>query len=394
MSHYSWGVKAAQADLGLPEDPALSAEESEDSIFRRKPVPLALGAAAAASPFAGLIGEKKIIHDPLTNRNIHRSRNVKDFVRRIQQGDVLITGKDTFSPWKQTMSPFTGTEFYHAQPVVGTRGKNKVTATAGEYAGGAYRKATAAQMRRDASRIEDLIKEYPDITVMRPNNMTAKDAKRFGDASMLRSKKDYDTWNAVKGWAYDMFVPKIKGLGTNMKGNVICEGNVCSTMPAQALKETLGRDVVPGKPAKWVMPADYLRSDEFTPVTSMINSKYKKGKIPAGVARMLPRAAIGAGLGAGTYAVADTPESLAVPVGMAAALKRHNKTLTKAQKSSQPSLIEIGDTFTNKKDYSRQLRKSMRSKYIKNELKPLLLGGGLGLAAALGLNSLRDKKEE
>jgi hypothetical protein len=125
-------------------------------------------------------------------------------------------------------------------------------------------------------------------------------------AMRLRQRK------AVGTFFRDIFTPKI-GAIKNMRPETICEGNVCSTMPAQSFHKATGRSVVPGKPAQDVFPTDFLRSDAFDMVGSHTTKEVQA--IEKGLARRMGpwalRGGMGAAMAGGTYAASEDPRGAA-----------------------------------------------------------------------------------
>lgn len=380
--HYKLGRGRARADLGLEAD---SSEGTYTPTLSQ-----GLAGAAAVSPFLGMIGEKPIIHDPLTNSAIPRAANRNELLSKAQAGDVLITGKNSRSPWKQVISPFTGSELYHAQGVVGPDAKGVARApSAGEFARPEWKGTAPNDLMPHTRSLDSATKSYTDMVLMRPKKPMSPEQIEALQSNMLeRSTHKYDTGNAVKAWFNDIFVPKIKGREA-AKNNVICEGNMCSTLPSQALKEVMDTNVVPGKPAKYTMPADFMRSDQFEPVTSVINTPYKS-RIPAGAKRILARSALGAGLAGATYATAETPELAAIPAGalVGSRLGARNRP---TNLPVDANLINFAESFVSPEHYSPSQLRALRRQYMRRGLLPMALGAAGGTAVAAGLNQLRKR---
>lgn len=386
-SFYIYGRQQALERVGLEKHSAAT-NNDESGISTGQGV--AMGAAAAA-PFAGLIGQKPLIHDPHLSNVGERYKTVDDLARAAQSGDVLVTTKPNFSMWKQTMTPLTGTDFYHAQPVIGRRGGQGVSASAGEFHDPSYKGAPLKNIVADSDKIPGMATDYSDYVLLRPKDVNKQEIKQIAQNSGKRLTREYDMFNAMRAWAHDLFVPKIPGV-ENLKGNTVCEGNVCSTLPAQALKEVTGKDVVPGKPAKFVMPADFLRSDKYDLIGAHLPNKgpstFNRKILP-----YASRAALGAGLAAGTYATTENPEVAAVPAGMVAGNYLGPKLL--GAKKDVPNLIEFADALTNNQNhhgaYSPKEVSKITRKYLKYKLLPQLAGGALAYGGALGLKHLLAK---
>lgn len=380
-----------------------AAEAPEDHTVRN----VAMGV-AAASPFGGLIGRKPIIHDPLQGAVGENYASYSDLAKAARPGDILLTSKAKGSVFKNVIDPGGGSQFYHAQPVV-TRSRNKgTTYSAGDFIGDTLEDG---RPRDRAFRVDDYVKgpetNYSDGVLLRPKKpLDKKTQKAYLDALDARVLRPYDSMHGVRSWLRDMFVPKIKGV-TDRRPDTICEGNVCSTMPAQAYHETTGRRVVPNVAAQDTMPVDYLRSQDYelvgshvTPETRALQNKWGRKVAPVAL-----RAGIGAGLAGGVYAGTEDPALIAGAAGAAYTRPLVDMTMTRGgwgyesmpqswrkvlddrrvyeQISSFPSTWEAGDALLAKapgagKTVGRYLTRSV----------PLTLGGGaLAYGAAKGVQN-------
>jgi hypothetical protein len=283
---------------------------------------------AAASPFAGLIGEKPIIHDPLQGAQGKKFRDVEALGRAARPGDVLMTSKPGGSMFKNFIMPAGRSQFYHAQPVTGRAHGEGYTFSAGDMAGNAD---SAAEALKFDHRIPDYMADadtfYPDVALLRPKTpLTKEQLQTLRTDYAERAMRPYDNEKALGTFFRDLFVPKVDAL-KNLRPETVCEGNVCSTMPAQAFHTATGRSVVPGKPAQDVFPTDFMRSPEFelvgshvTPETAALEKSFARKAAPWAL-----RAGLGAAAAAGTYAASEDPwgaaQVAAVPAGMVAAHK-------------------------------------------------------------------------
>jgi len=308
--------------------PKFSPKKREDSNRKQQ---IAVGA-AAASPFVGMIGQGKIKHDPIRNKSIKSFSSMADLEDAAKPGDILVTSKKK-STWKTFQSPFSGSEFYHAQVVAdrtrpgGMPGAwNQATTVSIEdpHEEKAFRGKSRDEIRKGLDTVGDTMKGkkgYGTLMLLRPSKeLTPAQVKTFVEEAMDRSRQEYGGARAVKAWAKDIFLPKgrisellnkphqvkyetIKG----KKVPVVCSGDVCSTMPAAAYEKATGRKLVPGQGAGGVMPADLLRTNELKPVGAFGDRKYKLRKYgPLG-----SRAALGLGLAGTTAAVTEDPAAVA-----------------------------------------------------------------------------------
>lgn len=289
--------------------------ESDQGI---SPLAAGVGGIVGASPLLGAIGEKPIVHDPFQNSNIRRM-TMEELSRRARTGDVLITSKPAGSGWKILQYPL-GSEFYHAQPVIGRRGGHGTTASAGQF----HYPDFANMKQRELASYFDEVKRgmrgdhYPDVVLMRPDKpLTPEELKKFREVATRRVGEPYKASLAVKGWLKDLLVPKIEGVTGRSPPGVrrVCRGDVCSTLPAQTYWEAANRNVHQAKLPHEVMPVDFLREGSgFSPVGARVTSPRYTPKQMARI-KMLSRAGIGAALGTGAYAVTDDPLRATALVG-------------------------------------------------------------------------------
>lgn len=259
---------------------------------------------AGASPFAGMIGQERLKHDPTRGAKMQHFQDMEELSRRARPGDIILTSKAK-SSYKKPQSWMFGSEYYHAQPVVGRRGDHGTTVSAGDYPEKKYKRMSPQAFGRKIETVKDMMagEAYTDAVLLRPKRkLTPVELERFVASTIDRSKAKYTKTRAVSAYVKDVFLPKLIPAGLlNRHGGITptCVGDVCSTAPAQALTSATGRSVVRGKAAKDVMPADFLRSEHFKPV----------GKVGTGARRVSAlrplalRAGLGAGLAGLTYGV-------------------------------------------------------------------------------------------
>lgn len=378
-------------------------------------------AAAGSAPFAGMIGQERIRHDPTRNRSIKRFGTIDELSRHAKPGDVLITSKPK-SVWKTTQAPVFGTEFYHAQPVVGKRGGRGTTASAGNYRDKYYQRLSHKNFKAELETIgKEMAEEgYKDVVLLRPNKpLKGKELKSFVRQNLDRARTEYDTTRAIKAWAKDIFIPKIVPMsalqkmegtttiqyrrmkdpdtGKMAKRPVMCKGNVCSTMPAQAFEEATSKAVVRGKLSKDVLPADFLRSKEFSPVGAVV-----KGTRP--MHRLKPlavRGAMGTGLAGATYAGTENPEIAAAAGGAVAGSMVHKRLAqhigkkkglsSKEIQKNLPNLMRAADSVLNAEN-PKEGRKAF-ARYLRKSLPAKVLGAGLAYGTAKHLLAKRQARD-
>lgn len=286
----------------------------EQSSLMKHPVALAAGAA----PFMGVIGQKRIQHDPTMGAKGKKFQSMSELGRSAQTGDILLTTKPKGSFWKSTIAPISGSEFYHVQPIMGRRGGQGLTSDTGDLYEGSVR-----HMREQTKPVSSSMrKAYPDVVLLRPKKkMTPRQLKVFQEEALRRSAQEYSPSKAVVSWAKDMFMPKVKGV-TDRGQQTICQGNICSTTPSQAMYEATGKTVVPGKRPQDIFPSDFLRSDDYELVGSRLPNAKKYMKTPGWARRATPfasRAGMGAYMAATAYGTEKDPALLGAGIGGAAA---------------------------------------------------------------------------
>jgi hypothetical protein len=306
---YKLGVSSALARLGLTQP------EEESHLGRN----IAMGAAAGL-PFLGLIGQKKLLHDPLRTpeqfEGVRRYKTLRGLEHAVGPGDILVAGNPGWEGWKAVQSPTTGSHFYHAD----------IAPSQGKYmpAGELYSTRPERMERRrgwsprEAFRRAGRLRDYPyeDVVVLRPRQaLTPEQVKRLREIIKEQALRPYEASVGAQSVARDVFVPQTVGKAN--PGPVVCKGNVCSTMPARAYEE-LGMPLL-SKPGQRVTAADLLRSELLEPVAYRTAPE---ARAAARTMRMMPyltRGALGAGLAASVYGLSEDPALAAVPIGMAAA---------------------------------------------------------------------------
>lgn len=369
----------------MPNDP----NEQEESHTGRN---LAM-AGAAISPFGGMIGQQSLKHDPHLNPNVRRM-SLRDISRAAKPGDVLLTSKPSGSIWKHVIKPLSGSEFYHAQPIVGRRDGHGVTMTAGlDHGNEEYANASHKRMIRDADTVNLLpeTNHYDDLVLMRPKKpLSPEQAKAFAAGSIERSRMPYDTAGGVRAWVKDLFQPKLK-MFENGKNPELCVGSVCSTDPAMGYAD-VGGPRIKGKSPKDVMPADFLRSGDFEAVGTHLKNKYTMSTTARRALPLAARAGLGAGMAGAIYAGTEDPATLAVPVGMAAgsaasaAIAQKLLHLKNKPDDLFSTLNGIGDATRD------STRKRLAGRYLARRAPGVIGGGVLSyLAARKTLDALKQR---
>jgi hypothetical protein len=404
---YKLGVSDALARLGLTQP--------EESHLGRN---LAVGGLAAA-PFAGLIGRQKLIHDPHAGAEIARAKTLHDLSRQARAGDVLVAGRPKWTSWKLFQTPITGSPFYHADQVVapgryflaGERyidpadfTDKKGVLDKARYEAALKHQAQLSPRRAiwQASNIADYGRHgYEDVVLLRPKEpLTPAQLAAIKREAAEGARLPYKMSVGTKSVAKEIFVPKLnlwQKLRNLVRRNkpVVCQGNVCSTFPAQALQDAgIVEQVVRGKAPPSVLTADYLRSGAFEPVTHW-RSPTAAPEMSAKALRRLGlgvRGALGLGLAGTAYGLSEDPLLSAGLLGTAATptavrallnLKKPGMGYETFRPLSR-AMSDITRVAEGGKDYARGLKGLKR---IGGRTIPLALAGGL--ATYLGAKGIQ-----
>lgn len=360
-------------------------------------------AGAAALPFAGLIGQKPIIHDPFTNENIRRVRNMQELEGLAQPGDVYVAttaGNPNANPFKSTQAA-QGSEFFHAGTVLSP-----------ERAGGPVRATPESNWltyEDTIPRMRDLGEHAVDqgVVLLRPREaLKAKELAGFEREVTRRAKLPYDFNQDVLSWLRDLVIPKIPGakwLGGRATRR--CAGNICSTTPAMALHDAAGREVVPHVQPQNVMPADWLRSPNYEAVAAHMTPEAEalaRTPLQRTIGKIAPRLALGGALAGGTYLAAKDPTNLALPAGVVAAPLAARQiarlyhaargTEGGAARAARYAVPDVNMSLFNMIG-SEDPKKLRLLRNITRRSIPLAVGGGVGalLLAKHLKNKYRDK---
>lgn len=377
----------------------LRTDDLDDQARAQKHRLMATGAAGAL-PFAGMIGQKKIIHDPMQGAKGKKYRTMQDLSRAARTGDVILTTKPEGSFFKNLIAPISGSEFYHAQPVVGQRAGSGLSYDTGhainELEDVGTKRQQVKELRKNAPSVAKSVRgNYPDVMLLRPKKqLTARQAKVYQDEALLRSAGIYDTPKAISSWVKEVMVPKIHGV-TDRGPQTICEGNICSTAPAMAMHKATGTEVVPGKRAQDVFPSDYLRSENYELVGHRLQnaSRYaRKGKLNRVLTPIATRGAMGATLAGTTYGVSGDPAiggSVAGALGASAVANAAAKS--KWGLDSAKHLPGIGDAASLLTTEDAGGQALMKRRLLTRRLPVVAGGAALGY---LGTKKLREKALE
>ncbi len=366
--------------------------------------PVAAGAAAAAgTPFLGMIGQRELVNDPHVNKNISRV-GLHELERMARPGDVILSSRPGWEGFKVTQAPFSGSEFFHATPVYGRRGGKGTVIDAGDLAEFADYDPKIKDVTREARTVRHHFPShgYGDLTLVRPEKkLNPKDVRDLRRALTSKAYDPYSVNVGAKAALKDMFVPKVELPATLKKKmppptpKVQCKGTMCSALPAEAFSESgLLKQIAKGKKPEEILPADFLRSGSgFKPVASVLKQKRALSPISRALYRYGTRAGVGAGIGGTIYGAYKDPAATAGILGAAAAPlatrglgSAIHRKLFKSTKDE--SLRAVGnqlpqakrlllEAFTPDPDMSPELMKKLKLRFGTRTL-PLALAGGLG----------------
>lgn len=378
-------------------------EAEEEGGLRSKLLGGAALSGIAASPFAGMIGEDPITKDPYTNKNV-KKYTMGQLQRMARPGDVILSTKDKWGRglWKVPQVLATGTDFYHAEPVYSKRGKGRTSITAGQFGDGSWGNPLATSTARETNPFLDPITKTfkkDDIVLMRPNKrLSPEQQEQFLKNIYARSHAKYDSPTAIKSWLKDIFVPKRSGTSVD----TTCSGNVCSTMPAQALADTTKQRVHPSKTPNRTLPADFLRSQSgYSPVGA--TNKFESVLKNRNLSRMLFRGGLGAGMAGTAYGVSQEPElgaglagAIATPM-LAQKLYRnkyvaeHPRMTADNAKASVRKIIPHWGDVVSTIGHKEQAANILRKNFLGRTLPAAALGGLGAYGAAKGVSAIADR---
>lgn len=275
--------------------------------------------AAGTSPFWGMIGQKPIKIDPHLRSGI-KDISINHLGELARPGDVVLASRGGWEGYKATQAPFSGSEFFHAAPVVGkNKGIGTVTDAGHLYTPGDKSKPNLKEMLRRAEKAPFHFsqKGYDDLVLLRPEKeLTPQQLKRLQQAYVNRAFAPYSVTEGVKATLTDLFKPKILGAS---KGTVpVCVGSMCSGLPAQAFNEAgILESIAAGKNPRHVLPADFLREGSgFKAIGAVLEQdRSLKNKLIRNLHRYGSRGLLGAGIAGTVYGGYKDPAATAGVLG-------------------------------------------------------------------------------
>jgi len=275
--------------------------------------------AAASAPFLGMIGEKKFVHDPRTNPHIPRTNSLEEIQRAAQPGDVVLTTRGGMNPYKTPQSLITGSDYFHAEPVVHNKGGIGHAITSASLYG--TPKSTQEVMESAVpigSGINIVDPEHPsaltgedNLILMRPKTpLTPEQQAKYIEDFIPRTQTPYSSETAIGNWFKNVLVPK----GNKVVHDPSCAnaGDICSTAVSRSYEAATGNPVVPHKPTHETMPSDLLREGSaFEPVMYRFNTPeaLEASKVVQKIhTPIAARAALGLGTAGLAYGATEHPE--------------------------------------------------------------------------------------
>lgn len=385
---------------------------------------LAIGGGLGAAPFLGLAGEQAITKDPYYAQKVKRL-TPRELERMARVGDVILASQRRGSSvYKSPQLYTTGSEFYHAEPIIArSRGLGRAS-TAGVLEEFGAAKMTPEQILKGGVKSYSNpipFGEYEDIVLMRPKTrLTKAQTKQFQRALFSRGSSAYSKPLGVRALFRDLFVPKIQGVTGRVGPQgpaVTCQGNMCSSLPATAWKDVFKQQVARGKHPKHTLPADFLRKGSpFEPVAASLENPEVLKRVMA--KRMAFRGALGAGMGAAGMAAYHEPEILpgiaaaaGTTIGARSLLDYLHKQKPPRAKDSRlralikslktkhpgehtlpgvlPTSIKLPELIQSLKGKA-PMSKALKGRFARFGTRTLPLALGSGLAAYLGTKALTD----
>jgi len=346
---------------------------------------------AGAAPFAGLIGEKPIIHDPLINPDIRRVQSPEALEALMQPGDIFVAGRESTAPLYSIRKAPRGSEFFHGGAVLSgnerTGGKPRIVAE------NDWLRAHAGKVQDFPTMAEAMAHPdspvVKDMMLLRPTQpYTPEQLQAFEKQLTTRGRMPYDLAASEGNWWRDVLLPKL-GITRGRTKPPLCEGNICSTTPSMAFEEATGRELLPNVAAHHMSPADILRSENLKPVAAHLSPEFEAAAMSPAARQALrfgSRGLIGLGLAAGAYGATQDPINLAAPAGAMALpwvtrkalqlghhLRGAEKPLIEAKKALPPLSLNLLQLLseTNPRALARLKRMGLRT-------LPLTVAGGAG----------------
>lgn len=307
-----------------------------------------IGAGTGVAALAGMGIDRRVKHDPSKMKHLgHTWNEVKKHVR---PGDVLIgadttvgeaykrdkidfdkayenitKGKKTYNPIKNiknivraakksgvatTASKISHPQWSHSELMIN---KDQSAFGGGGVAGpGKYIPENKGELRRkikSGGGGHHFIVMRPNTGVSPLSGVTSKNEfavrtevlKRAGGKSKYRGSQG--TVAQIKDWITPKFRRKeVAKTVKTLASDVNCPGGVCSTLPAKYSKRTVG-----GKQTKNVLPKDFLRSSDYSPVGTIGKIERKipfKQKLITNIPKSIVRGGLAGAIGLGAYGAA------------------------------------------------------------------------------------------
>lgn len=348
-----------------------------------------------ASPFIGLLGQKKLLHDPVRNKSIPKVP-LEKLQELAQPGDLIISSSGTRGLWETPQRAISGSGLHHVEPVVGRKGNAGTVIAPGRQLFG--RKESNEVLRKE---LKTVVEQFDNLglkeaVLLRPKNLTPAQRTEFADEVLTRSRGMFDNSRAATSYLRDIFVPKTN-LGRKDKVPKVTEGKpprgwkkggdkvllvddlICSTAASTAYKEMTGKKILEGKRSIDYLPHDYLKSDKFDAIAATL----KKGHMARRIQPYLTRAGIGAVLAGGAYyAIKGTgfeKNALIAPMP-GNVLSNSNSLLPDPSELSRGAHIQAGKRMRGpgeKDPFDFGMKKTLDKKRMYREIdSPLLRSGG------------------
>jgi hypothetical protein len=380
---------------------------------------LAATGAATASPFLGLIGQKKIVNDPHLNDKIKRMR-LSDMERMAQPGDVILSSRPGWEGFKVTQAPFSGTEFFHASPVTSRwQGKGEVI-DAGEaiFPGAPNYRIPEDELTSHAKRVGIHFPEegYGDLVLMRPGKgLTPAQQKRYTEELAKRMHNPYSVAKGVKATLKDLFVPKLRNPSSAVADVDAVRGcnsgsQMCSSLPSEAHHAAgTAQNISKGKLPSQVLPADFMREGSgFNPVGAVLKQeKSLSTPLQRAAYRYGGRGLLGLGMGTAVYNTSEDPVAttsalagLGAPLALRAILKKRlkqenprigSRKLQQEVDLKLPSVIKTLRLGLMRDPYLSEQSKKLIKRRLFTRTLPASLAAGVGV---YGLTNLIKNRLE
>lgn len=382
-------------------------------------LPVAVGAGlAVGSPFLGLIGQRKLVHDPHINENI-RKLTLKELGRQARPGDVVLSSRPRWGGFKVTQTPVSGSEFYHASPVYGRRGGLGTIIDAGDFGYDNPPRPTISGVSRIATPAPRHFSGhgYSDLVLMRPDKkLSPAQLKKLQKALTARAYQQYSVPVGAKAMLKELFVPKIKAFSKDLAKStpeaIRCSGTMCSALPSEAMAEAgILKNIAKGKGPSEVLPADFLRAGSgYSPVGAVIKQKRALSAVSRALYPYAARAGIGLGIGGTIYGTYKDPVATAGVLGgmMTPSIMRalatravqygQHKTKNEAMSAVGNQLPKLKrlvlEAFTPDPEITPELARKLKLRFATRTLPIGLLGGLGSFLAAKKIRSMFSKDDQ